>query len=105
MSAHGLQQLAVIAVALVVGLPAPGQDGGVLQGGLLVDDQLRVELLQRAQAGASRAGAVRAVEAEGARLDFGQAGAALHAGEVFAEGPVVRGVAVGHVCDDKRAVA
>ncbi len=48
-------------------------------------DQLRVDLQLGAQAGAVRAGAVRAVEAEGARRDLAQADAAVDAGEVLGE--------------------
>src|SRR5579883_3064114 len=46
-------------------------------------DQFGVDLLLRSQAGAGRAGAVRAVEAEGARRDLWQADAAIDAGRLF----------------------
>ena len=49
-------------------------------------DEPGVDLLGEAEAVAGRAGAVRAVEAEDARLDLGQRDAAVHAGELLAEG-------------------
>ena len=56
------------------------------------DDERRVDLLGGAEAVAGGAGAVRAVEAEDARLDLGQRDAAVHAGELLAER---EGLAVG----------
>ena len=61
-------------------------------------EQIGVDLLLRAEPGAARAGAVRRVEAEDARLELRQAGAVLGAGEVLAEGELV---AVEHVDDDQ----
>ena len=61
-------------------------------------EQVGVDLLLRAEAGAARAGAVRRVEAEDARLELRQADAVLGAGEVLAEGELV---AVEHVDDDQ----
>ena len=61
-------------------------------------EQVGVDLLLGAEAGAARAGAVRRVEAEDARLELRQADAVLGAGEVLAEGELV---AVEHVDDDQ----
>ena len=47
-------------------------------------EQVRVDLLLRAEAGAARARAVRRVEREDARLELGQRDAVLRAGEVLA---------------------
>ncbi len=60
----------------------PLGDGDALVG----HDEARVDLARRAEAVAGRAGAVRAVEAEHAGLDLGQRDAAVHAGELLAEG-------------------
>ena len=54
------------------------------------DHEVRVDLLREAEAVAGRAGAVRAVEAEDARLDLGQRDAAVDAGELLAEGERAR---------------
>ena len=78
--------------------PADGELA-VRQQGALVDahgavghHERRVDLLGGPEAVAGGAGAVRAVEAEDARLDLGQRDAAVHAGELLAEG---EGLAVG----------
>ena len=52
-------------------------------------EQVGVDLLLRAEAGAARAGAVRRVEREDARLQLGQRDAVLGAGEVLASRCVV----------------
>ena len=54
--------------------------------GRVRDDEVRVDLELRAQAGAARACAVRRVEREDPRLELGQRDAVLRAGEVLAEG-------------------
>ncbi len=105
--ADGPQELGVVAVRFVLAAAGlvPGAHGSFLDAALHVQDQLRVELLEHAQAAAVGAGPVGAVEAEGAGLDLWQAGAALDAGEVLAEDPVLGVVWVGHVGDDQRALA
>ena len=68
----------------------PGDDCAFQQGeGPVVDDQGRVNLKLVSEAGTGGAGAVGTVEAEGARLDFGEADAAGDAGELLAESQVV----------------
>jgi len=83
----------------------PRADGAVAQRAAALDDELRVELHHAAQAGAGGAGAVRAVEAEGARLDLRQAEAANRAGEAFGEQPVTGVFGVRDVRDQHHAVA
>ncbi len=45
------------------------------------------------------------VEAEGARLDFGQIDTAVHAGEVLAEEPIPLLLRIGHIGDDEYTIA
>ncbi len=85
------EQLAVVAVAGP--LAGPGLDGALVQRLAAVGhDQVGIDFELGAQAGAGRAGAMRAVEGEGAWLDLGQADAAVDAGKVLGEEVVVRGL-------------
>ncbi len=75
-------------------LPVRQQRALVDADGAVGHHQAGVDLLREAETVAGRAGAVRAVEAEDARLDLGQRDAAVDAGELLAEGeraPVVAG--------------
>ncbi len=56
------------------------------------NDEVRVDLLLRAEAGAARARAVRRVEGEDARLQLGQRDAVVRAREVLGEDELVPGV-------------
>ena len=65
-------------------LAPPGLDGAVGQAQVRVrDHQLRIDLTLHAQAGAGRASAMGAVEAEVAGRDLAQAEAAVYAGELL----------------------
>ena len=88
LAGHGLHHAGVPRVGRAGA--GPRHDRALQQGQrAVVDDQRRVNLKLVAQAGAGGARAVGTVEAEGARLDFGQADAAGDAGELLAEGQVV----------------
>ena len=64
----------------------PGDERALGDGEARVgDEQVGVDLLLRAEAGAARAGAVRRVEGEDARLQLRQADAVLGAGEALGE--------------------
>jgi hypothetical protein len=77
----------------------PGDDRALLDRERLVgDDQLRIEELLLAQPVAARAGALRRVEAEQARLDLGDGEAGDRAGEFLGEGDAARGGVVGEDC-------
>ena len=67
----------------------PRLDGALSQREVLVrDHELRVQLHLHAEPGALAASAVRAVEAEVARLEFAEGEAVVHAGEVFRVRPL-----------------
>ncbi len=70
----GLQRLPVVAALFARAAPLHGDDGAFVQRDVRVrDEQVGVDLQLAAQALAVRAGAVRGVEGEGARLDLRQA--------------------------------
>ena len=97
---HPAHRIAVLAV------PAGRGDGSLFQGQVRVGhDQIGVELHAHAQPLALRAGPVRAVETEGARLDLRKAAVTVHAGQVLAEQRIGRILAVGNVVDDHHPVA
>ena len=80
-------------LVVVRGAGGPRQDRPLRQRQRRVGhDQLGVDLHLRAQAGAARAGAVRGVEREDARLQLGHRGAAVQAGEALGEGLDLAGV-------------
>ena len=106
LGAHAVEQLLVVAILLLGHRsPAGRQHCAALQAFFEIDRQLGIELHLRAQAGAGRAGAVRAVEAKGARLDLRQADAALNAGETLAEETVLGLIRIGYVADHQHAIA
>ena len=74
-------------VVEVGGAVGPRQDGAALKGLLGVDHQFGVNLGHEAQTGALLAGALRRVEREDARRQFGQRRAVLGARELLAVGP------------------
>ena len=89
---------------LGVAIPRFDRAAGEAQA-LIGHEQIRVELHLAAQAGAGGAGAVRAVEAERARLDLRQADAAGRAGEPLGEEAVVRELSLGDVGHQHHAAA
>ncbi len=88
---HGFQHLPVIAGIAILAdvIPFHGDQCAVTQGFLRVDHAIGVNFEFVAQPLAIRAGAMRGVEGEGARLDLRDADAMLRAGQVLGKVQVV----------------
>ena len=80
---------------------SPGLHSAFREREILVGDhQLRIELHLYAQTRAFAAGAVRAVEAEVARLELTKRQPAVHASEMLRVGPLFLGLALGFVFEE-----
>ncbi len=92
---EGTDQTAEVVLGVAV---RPGVDGALVEGLVLVrDDQLRVDLHARADAGALGAGAERRVEGEGARLQLLEGEVVVRAVQVLRVHALTLGVVLGQV--------
>ncbi|SCF99209.1 hypothetical protein GA0115255_114852 [Streptomyces sp. Ncost-T6T-2b] len=97
--AEGFGERADQPAEVLLGVPVgPGVDGSLVEGLLLVrDDQLRIDLHARPDAGAVGAGAEGRVEGEGARLQLLEGEVVVRAVEVLGIHPLTLGVVLGEV--------